>query len=158
MLQQILKLISFYTATDPETSVSFASRWSTTVCCIQASPDFYQALLQFIHIIHRFPYSLSSLHTANTNTLLNIAINASAYLLLFWLKIKVVSIADILCCTSCSWRSAIGPIPFLIRLTVFINRFKNYTVLFLVKSCKNFLHLFCGKFPNTATLPGLCNF
>jgi len=52
-LQQILKLVSFYTATDPETSFSFASRLIDNGLLHAASQDLDQALLQFIRIVHR---------------------------------------------------------------------------------------------------------
>ena len=52
-LQNILKLILFYTATDPGSSFSFASRLIDNGLLHAASQDFDQALLQFINIIHR---------------------------------------------------------------------------------------------------------
>jgi len=65
-LQQILKLVSFYTATDSETSSSFASRLVNNGLLHAANQDFNQALLQFIHAftssgIHAVVYNLKCL-------------------------------------------------------------------------------------------------
>jgi len=57
-LQNILKLVSFYTATDPETSCSFADRLIDNSLLHAASQDLDQALLQFIHIVHWLWYTL----------------------------------------------------------------------------------------------------
>ena len=56
-VQQFLKLVPFYTATDPETYFSFASRLIDNGLLRAANQDFDQALLQFINIIHRLWYT-----------------------------------------------------------------------------------------------------
>jgi len=48
-LQQILELVSLYTARDPETSILFASRLIDNGLLHAGCQDFDQVLLQFIH-------------------------------------------------------------------------------------------------------------
>ena len=61
-LQQILKMVSFYTATDPETSFSIARRLIDNGLLHAAIQHFDQALLQFINIIHRLWYTRYCTH------------------------------------------------------------------------------------------------
>jgi len=102
---------------------------STTVCCMQA--------IAKTSITRCF-----SLTTSFTGS----GIHATVYspkcfrcvvrcmIALFWLKINI-NIADIHCCTSCSWRSAV---PFSSwSVVVFINTFKNYPELFYLFSAGN---------------------
>ena len=63
--QQILKMVSFYTATDPETSFSFARRLIDNGLLHAAIQHFDQALLQFINIIHRLRYTCPGLPVAS---------------------------------------------------------------------------------------------
>ena len=88
--KQILKLISFCTATDPGSSFSFASLLVDNSLLHAASQDFDQALLQFIHIVHR---CCSGIHyTRYCTNLKCFSCIVWCTIALFWLKIMSLTL------------------------------------------------------------------
>ena len=128
-LQQILKLVSFYTATDPETSCLFASRLIATVCCTQPAKTLIRRCFSLStpftsYGIHAAVYSLKCFRGV-----------VWCMVALFWPKIRSITLL-----TFAAKRAVLVVSLYHSRLDP-----SWFSLIRFKKLSRIVLHLFCGK-------------